>query len=105
MIVRLTFCKFLPERIAEAKKIYNNEVAPVVKKQKGNLDCRLLEPSDKADDYISVTEWKTKQDAEAYHTSGTYKKLVSKLDGFFMKQPELKTYTVEEILVAAADPL
>ena len=105
MIVRLTFCKFLSERIAEAKKVYNNEIVPVVKRQKGNLGCRLLEPSGKADDYISVTEWKTKEDADAYHTVGTYKKLVSKLDGLFMKQPELKTYTVEEIRVPVVDLL
>lgn len=105
MIVRLTFCKFIPERIAEARKIYNDEIASVVKKQKGNIGCRLLEPASKTDDYISVTEWKTKADADNYHTGGVYKKLVSKLDGLFVKQPELKTYTVEEARVHAHDPL
>ena len=34
MIVRLTFCKFIPERMADAKKVYNEEVIPVVKKAK-----------------------------------------------------------------------
>ena len=98
MIVRLTYCKFLPDRIAEAKKIYNAEVVPTVKKQKGNVGVRLLEPADKTDDYISVTEWKTKADADAYHSGGVYKNLVNKLQGFFTKQPELKTYSVEEIM-------
>jgi len=105
MVVRLTFCKFFPERIAEARKIYNEQVIPVVKRQKGNMGCRLLEPTGKTDDYISVTEWKTKADSDAYHASGVYKKLVNKLDGFFMKLPELKTYKVEEARVAVPDHL
>ena len=98
MIVRLTYCKFIPERIAEAKKIYTADVIPVVKKQKGNVSIRLLEPANKTDDYISVTEWKTKADADAYSSSGVYKDLVRKLEPFFTKQPELKTYVFEEVL-------
>jgi heme-degrading monooxygenase HmoA len=105
MIVRLTFCKFIPERVADAKKVYNEEVIPVVKKQKGNVGCRLLEPANKTDDYISVTEWKTKEDAEAYHTSGVYKSLVTKLQAFFTKQPELKTFTAEDVLKPSAQIL
>jgi heme-degrading monooxygenase HmoA len=102
MIVRLTFCKFAPERIAEAKKIYTNEVIPIVKKQQGNKGIRLLEPMNKTDDYVSLTEWKTKADADAYHTGGVYRELVKKLEDFFVKPPELKTYTVEEILEPAS---
>jgi len=98
MIVRLTFCKFQPDRIVEAKKTYNEEVIPTIKKQKGNIGVRLLEPTDKADDYISVTEWKTQTDADAYHTSGVYKNLVNRLKDFFVKQPQLKVYTTQEIL-------
>jgi hypothetical protein len=55
MYVRLTYLNFLPGKADEAKKIYNSELAPIVKQQKGNLDCRLLEPVDRADDYISMT--------------------------------------------------
>lgn len=98
MIIRFTFCKFLPERIVEAKRVYKEEIVPAVKKQKGNMGVRLLEPADKTDAYISVTEWKTKADADAYHTSGVYKNLVSKLEGFFVEQPELKTYSAEEVM-------
>lgn len=97
MFVRLTFCKFLPEKINEARKIFNEEIIPTVRKQKGLLNIRFLEPTEKMGDYISITEWATKAEAEMYDSSGVYKKLVSKLEPFFTKQPELKTYTVEEI--------
>jgi heme-degrading monooxygenase HmoA len=97
MFVRLTFCKFLPEKINEARKIYNEEIMPALRKQKGLLHVRFLEPTDKSGDYISITEWSTKADAELYDASGLYKKLVNKLEAYFIKQPELKTYTVEDI--------
>jgi quinol monooxygenase YgiN len=98
MFVRLTFCKFLPERVNEARKVYNEEVIPAIRKQKGLLNIRFLEPTDNAGDYISITEWETKADADLYESTGLYKKLVSKLEPFFARQPELKTYTVEQIV-------
>jgi quinol monooxygenase YgiN len=98
MIVRLTYCKFSPDAINEAKKIYNRDVVPVARMQKGNLGIRLIEPIDKSDDFISISEWATQQDAEAYENSGVYKSLVSKLADFLAKPPVLKTYTAEEVL-------
>jgi len=98
MIVRLTFLSFLPQNLIEAKRIYNEEVIPVVKKQRGNIDCRMLEPIEKKDDYISMTTWETKADADAYHSSGTYRDLVEKVRKDFAKDPVLKVYTSESIL-------
>ena len=69
MFVRLTYVNFLPDKLDEAKRIYNSEIIPVVKQQKGNLDCRLLEPVDKAEDYISMTVWDSREDADAYQSS------------------------------------
>lgn len=98
MIVRLTYLSFLPQNLAQAKKIYFDEVVPVVKKQKGNIDCRLLEPIEKTDDYISMTTWETKADADAYNNSGIYRELVEKVRKDFAKEPVLKLYTTESIL-------
>ncbi|THU38354.1 antibiotic biosynthesis monooxygenase [Niastella caeni] len=98
MIVRLTYLSFLPQNLAQAKRIYSEQVVPVVRKQKGNLDCRLLEPIEKNDDYISMTTWESKADADAYHSSGTYRDLVEKVRKDFAKDPVLKVYTTESIL-------
>ena len=100
MIVRMTFVKFAPESLKEARRIFMKEVVPVVRKQKGNISIRLLEPTELSDDYISLTEWQTQADADAYGKSGTYKKLVDLLSGHFTKAPVLKTYQVEDVLVA-----
>ena len=101
MYVRLTYLAFLPGKLEEAKKIYNDEIVPVVKKQKGNLDCRMLEPLDTMDDYISMTVWDTKEDADAYHVSGTYKQLVESVQALYSKNPVLKVYTTEKVMEPA----
>ena len=68
MIVRLTYLSFLPGKIVEAIKIYNDELVPVVKRMAGNFDCRLLEPFDRDDDYISMTVWENEEHADAYQS-------------------------------------
>lgn len=101
MIVRLTFLSFLPQNLVQAKRTFEEEVVPVVRKQRGNIDCRLLEPIEKTDDYISMTTWETKADADAYNSSGIYKELVDKVRKDFAKDPVLKVYTTESILAHA----
>jgi quinol monooxygenase YgiN len=99
MFVRLTFCKFAPQSIEEAKRIFMKDVVPVVRNQKGNANIRLLEPTDLSNDFISMTEWETQADAEAYGKSGTYKQLVSLLSSYFTEAPVLKTYHAESVLI------
>ena len=101
MIVRITYLSFLPEKIDEAKKIYHNELAPVVKRQPGNFDCRLLEPVDISDDYISMTVWDNEEDADAYQASGIYKELVDKVRALYSENPVLKVYTTEKVMETA----
>jgi quinol monooxygenase YgiN len=92
MVVRLTRFNVSPGKVQEAKKIYQQEVVPEVKKQKGNVNVMLLEPTDGSNEYISMTAWENKADAEAYESSGKYKELVDKIKGMFTDQPVLKTY-------------
>ena len=92
MIVRLTRFNLSPEKAGEAKKIYELEVIPEVKKQKGNTNVMLLEPTDGSNDYISMTAWENNADADAYESSGKYKELVNKIREMITDQPDLKTY-------------
>lgn len=98
MIVRLTYLSFMRQNVEQAKKMYRDEIVPVVRVQKGNLDCRLLEPMDNSDEYISMTIWETKADAENYESSGKYQELVDKVKKDYAKKPVLKVYTTESIL-------
>jgi quinol monooxygenase YgiN len=97
MFVRITFFKFANDHLKQARKIYHDEVLPSVKRQRGNLGVRLLEPKNKTDDYMSITEWKTKADADSYESTGVYRRLIARLEPFCTKLPELKNYFVEEV--------
>ena len=98
MFVRLTYFGFKSEKIKELKKFYNEVAIPTLKKQKGNLECRLFEPVDKKEDYISMTTWEKKEDAETYHNTGVYKNLVDQVRPFFSKEPVLRVYESEEVM-------
>jgi len=97
MFARLTYIDILPEHHDELKRIFNEEVLPVVRKQKGNIGIWLLEPTDMlSTEYISLTEWISAEDAQSYDSSGTYKSLVDKLKSMYKSKPVLKTYNVAE---------
>jgi len=101
MIARLTFFGVRANDVEDVKKIYNEECVPVIKTQKGNVGAWLLEPTSPDDDFISLTEWLSMADAEAYETSGTYKSLVDKLKNRFKGNSVLKTYTAAETKIVA----
>jgi heme-degrading monooxygenase HmoA len=97
MFARLTYIDILPEHHDELKRIFNEEVLPVVRKQKGNIGIWLMEPTDMlSTEYISLTEWISAEDAQSYDSSGTYKSLVDKLKTMYKSKPVLKTYNVAE---------
>ena len=98
MFVRLTYFGFKPEKLQELKKFYNEVAIPTVRQQKGNVDCKLLEPVDKTEDYISMTTWESRQDADTYQSKGVYTKLVDQVRPFFSKEPVLRVYQTEVIM-------
>lgn len=98
MFVRLTYFGFKPDKLKDLKKFYNEVAIPTLKKQKGNLECKLLEPVDRKDDYISMTTWEKKADADAYDKTGVYKTLVDQVRPFFSKEPVLRVYETEEVM-------
>jgi len=101
MYARLTFLKLSRDTSDLAIKVYNDEILPVVRSQKGNIGCWLLEPTNATDDYISLTEWVSPNDADAYEASGTYRSLVEKIKEYYTGKPVLKTYNIAEFKMSA----
>ncbi len=69
--MRLTFAKIQSDKMDEFRKIYNEEIVPMVKAQKGNVDIFGLEAVDEGEAYISFISWDNKENGEAYEASGT----------------------------------
>lgn len=95
MFVRLTSMSFAPAQIEGAKKVYAEEIVPIVRAQQGCLDIMLLEPIVETDEHISCTMWNSKIDADAYETSGVYQQMVNKLTNSLSGQPKLRSYYVQ----------
>jgi len=102
MFARLTFIDILPERQDDLRKIFNEEIIPAVRAQKGNIGIWLLEPTDITNEYISLTEWISAADADLYDSSGTYQKLVDKVKPMYKSRPILKTYNIAETKLVTA---
>jgi heme-degrading monooxygenase HmoA len=95
MWVRLTFVKIQPDKLDEVRRIYYDDIVPTVKAQKGNIDIFLLEPVGEDEEFISLTSWDSKENGDAYETSGTYPEMVNKVKKGFAGPPTLKSYEVK----------
>ena len=100
MVARLTFINIKPERVGDLRRIYNEEIVLVVKKQKGYIGVWLLEPNLSTEDFILLTKWGAEADANAYETGGTYRMLIDKIKDMYTIRPITKTYTIAESKIA-----
>ena len=96
MWVRLALAKIKPESLDEFRKIWNDEVRPIIEKQNGFVDAMFLEPVSEEDDFISCTLWASKENGDAYEASGTYKDLVGKIVHTLAATPVVKSYEVKK---------
>jgi len=101
MFARLTTIEVDPKKSSEMSKLFNAEIVPVVRDQKGLIDIMLLEAADGSGEFISMTTWKSREDADTYEKSGTYRQLVDRLKSHYTAKPTLKVYNVQESRVPA----
>jgi len=80
----------------ELRQIYNEDIVPTVKAQKGNVDVFLLESVDEEGEVISFTSWDRKEDGDKYEASGTYVELVNKVKHTFADPTTQKSYEVKK---------
>ena len=96
MWIRLIQVKTQLDKMAEARKIYQEEIVPTVKAQKGNIDVFLMESMDKEGEVISFTSWESQEDGDTYEASGTYVEMVNKVKHTFAGIPTLWSYEVKD---------
>lgn len=97
MYARLRYLTVLPEHEEDIKKLYHDEIIPALREQKGFVDCRLLEPVNRGDQFIALTVWKRQSDAIVYESTEQYEEQRNKILSFTTGTPQLKTYTYETV--------
>ncbi len=77
--VRIVSAKIQEGKVGEFKNIYTNVIIPGLKLVNGCRYVYLIESINKDDEFISLTIWDNKKDADDYEASGKYEELVEKI--------------------------
>jgi heme-degrading monooxygenase HmoA len=94
MWIRLIEVNIQAGKLDEARRIYNEQIVPNVKAQKGNIDVFLMESLDRENQVFSFTSWESQEDGDAYERSGAYVQNVEKVKHAFSGMPTLWSYEV-----------
>lgn len=83
MHMRIVSVRIDPEKVAEFLRLYELEVLPVLKKVKGCRYVYLTQNAGDKTEWISITIWERKEDADRYEQAGMYDLLKSKVKHTF----------------------
>ncbi len=96
MYLRFVQIKLMPEHIAAARTTYDEKVIPALQQVKGCLHASLVQSTHHADEYISMTLWESREDAEAYEKGGVFQKLWEEGKKFLAGSSEWKIHLSED---------
>ena len=93
MFTRIVELTAKPDKNKQLSDTINEKVLPILKKQKGFVDETVL-VSDQGDNrVVSLSFWKTKEDAEAYHRV-EYQKIKEMVQHLLESEPMVRTFDV-----------
>ena len=81
-----------PDLINELRSTYELDAIPKIRAASGNISAVLLEQHEAAGEFLAITIWKTRADAEAYDASGQASAMVATVRHTFAGVPTLTTY-------------
>jgi quinol monooxygenase YgiN len=73
-------------------RTYSAEAIPAIRAAKGNVGALLLRPHEAENDFLAITIWSSKRDAELYDQSGQARQMVDTIRHMFAAPPRLMTY-------------
>lgn len=85
MYVRIVSLQIESGKIAEFQSLYDKEILPVLRLTKGCRYAYLTENLTEKKEFISVTVWDSKEDADRYEQSGRFQELVDRVKHTFSK--------------------
>ena len=93
MFTRIVELTTKPGKNKQLSDTINDKVLPILKKQKGFVDETVL-VSDKEDNRVlSLSFWKTREDAEEYHRA-EYQKIKEMVQSLLEAEPMIRTFDV-----------
>jgi heme-degrading monooxygenase HmoA len=87
MIIRIIFFSTTPEDLVKGKAIWDNEMIPLMKKQKGFHKVFRADAQDEPGGGVVVQFWESKEDEDVWRSNPEYKEIIQKVERFI---PELR---------------
>jgi heme-degrading monooxygenase HmoA len=92
MFARNVSFRLKPGRSTEFTQVFDKDILPLLRKQKGFQDeIALVAPT--GDDAIGISLWNTKENAETY-ARGSYSDVLKTLQPMIQGEPRVQTYDV-----------
>jgi hypothetical protein len=92
MFARNVSFRLKSNRSVEFGKVFDNDILPLLRKQKGFQDeIALVAPG--GDDAVGISLWDTKENAETY-ARGPYAEVLKTLQPMIQGEPRVQTYEV-----------
>ncbi|MCZ6703389.1 MAG: antibiotic biosynthesis monooxygenase [Ignavibacteria bacterium] len=85
LFVRIVSAKIQEGMVDEFKDIYSSEIIPVLKATRGCLYAFLSENLKEMDEFLSVSIWNSKAEADEYENSGMFEELTNKVKHTFSR--------------------
>jgi heme-degrading monooxygenase HmoA len=92
MFARNVSINLRPNTLSDFLKTMENEIVPLLRKQKGFQDEMTLSVPGRIE-VVAVSFWDRKEDAQSYESSG-YPKVLNILDKFLDRAPHVSTFGV-----------
>ncbi len=83
MFIRILSLVIREDKIEEFKRLYSDIIMPSLKNTKGCRYIFLTESVSEKNEFISVTVWDSKEDADIYETGGKFQELTEKVKHTF----------------------
>ena len=90
--VRIGRFKARPDHVDDLPVIYEREAMPRIRAAAGNISVLLLRQHPAADEFLAITIWRSRADADAYSTSGQAAAMVETIRHAFAGPPVLTEY-------------
>jgi len=97
MYMRFLYLKINPEYQSLLVPFYNNSVIPELQNTEGCLFVGLVKSGQSMSDYVSVTLWRSKEQAETYDRGESYQKLMRQIKPYLSESTEWKVHLSDDL--------
>ncbi len=97
MFMRFLQLKLKPDNINDFKEFYESDVMHELHNTPGCLFAGLIKSKPEENEFISLTFWETREQAENYETTGAFKKLFNQARAYFTESAEWKIQLSEDM--------